>query len=306
MHLIYAAIAGLCLITPSGYGTALNCQANPDHLRYVTQNGAGDTHAPSPDTPLAINGESSRPKQDGKASGHKEHTNSWREPIVMVTGAYVVVSFFTLLAILAQGKHIKTQAGESAAQVNFARLQWDAMSKQSNLMERQLTEIGKQTNAIKATAEETRRSVGVQRAAYSQYVIGENWRCNSSHVIPDGTGVVLIEFDIINPTNFPLTLQQIIVKRIDPGSHEPLRLLPSRYLLPKEPYSIKQISFIPRNVMQPYMDGTGQIFIALGVAVMFVDVLGERRPMSFGRYCWLAKGGNTFERFDPGIPTEFQ
>ena len=109
MHLVYALIAALCIIVPSGNGTALKYQVNPDNLRYVGHNETRNAKTPRTQTRVAVNYEPLGSATNTQPQDNKEKPNKWLEPIVLVTAAYVVVSFFMLIAILKQGKHTSDQ-----------------------------------------------------------------------------------------------------------------------------------------------------------------------------------------------------
>jgi hypothetical protein len=130
MRLLHAGIAVLCLFASSGYGTALKYQANPDHLQYVGHNETRDSQPPRAGTPLSVNYQSLSSETNKQTQDNKQQPNKWLEPIVLVTGTYVLVSFLMLMAISKQGKHNESQIALADAQRVEMIRQTDHMRRQ--------------------------------------------------------------------------------------------------------------------------------------------------------------------------------
>ena len=165
MRLSHALIAAMCLIAPSGYGTALKYQANPNYLQYVSQNDAGDSLATRADTSLSVDHQPLGSETNKKTKGNQERPNKWLEPIVLVTAAYVIVSFLMLRAINKQGEQNERQIAVAsnlgkwtAEQADYTRRQWCATHEQDLTMTEQLAEMGRLTRETKVAAEAAKRS----------------------------------------------------------------------------------------------------------------------------------------------------
>jgi len=154
MRLVYV-FTMLCLIAPSGYGTAVEYQANPDNLQYVGHNDTRYSHPPSAGTSFSVNYEPSRTKSDQDSSDDRQESHDWSAPIVVVTGAYVIVTVLMLIAINKQTKLAERQIELTevqgkwmAEQADYMRRQWCSMREQASTTQGQLVEMGKQTTLM--------------------------------------------------------------------------------------------------------------------------------------------------------------
>ncbi|HME32028.1 MAG TPA: hypothetical protein VKG65_04685 [Terriglobales bacterium] len=148
--------------------------------------------------------------------------------LVIVGGLQVWLLFRTLI-------FVRRQAHEMKRQRAFMRLQWKSMQEQAKLMEGQLSAMtsageqtkelvesadiqaeqlfnmaksaNKQVEALLDSAEAMQKSIALQQAALEQWVDILNWRTS---FIPPNQGIpaqLRIQVDVVNPTNFPLTLE---------------------------------------------------------------------------------------------------
>jgi len=107
MRLAYVAVA-MCIVALSGKGMACN-KANSYNFQYVSDHEARNNNAPCAWTPVSFKYEAFRSETGSQPQANQEDSNKWTEPIVLVTAAYVIVSFLTLLAIKRQGVFMAKQ-----------------------------------------------------------------------------------------------------------------------------------------------------------------------------------------------------
>jgi hypothetical protein len=181
MRLSYAGIiTALCLMASSGYGTALKYQANPDYLQYVSQNETRDSQPPRAAIPLSVNDQSLSSDTNKQTQDNKERPNKWLEPIVLITGAYVIVSFLMLRAINKQGEQNERQIALAdnlgkwtAEQADFTRRQWRATHEQDMTLREQLTEMERLTKETGLAAQSAKQSADFLRNAERAWLTTE-------------------------------------------------------------------------------------------------------------------------------------
>lgn len=115
-------------------------------------------------------------------------------------------------------------------------------------MRRATAVMERNTEETRKSAEAARKSVDLQEVGMQQWVDLKNWQ-NVRSANPDGNSTVAIYFDIINPTNWPLTLVATAF-RIGDVEVENTHLI---QLPPKEPYTV-HISNIPLDDKK-YLEG---------------------------------------------------
>jgi hypothetical protein len=139
---------------------------------------------------------------------------------LVFSGLLVVVGWLQVWLLLRTLVFVRRQAHEMKRQRGFMRLQWKSMREQAALMESQLSEMkssGAQTaqlithadnqvKALLASATAMQKSIGFQEAALEQWIDILDWKTDYR---PQSEEVKLlrIRFNVVNPTNFPLTLK---------------------------------------------------------------------------------------------------
>jgi hypothetical protein len=180
MHLIHVMVAALCVVSSSGYGTTLKYQANPDNLQYVGHDETGDSQPPRAGTPLPVNHQSLSSETNKQTKDNKEHPSKWLEPIVLVTGAYVLVSFLMLRAISKQGGQVEkqivladAQRVEMIQQTDHMRRQWSIMHEQDITLREQLAEMERLTKETGLAAQSAKQSADFLRNAERAWLTTE-------------------------------------------------------------------------------------------------------------------------------------
>lgn len=161
-----SVIATLCVIVPSGNGTALKYQANSDNLRHVGHNETRNSTTSRVEVPVPVGHQALRSAADTQTQDNKEKHSEWLEPIVLVTAAYVIVSCLMLRAISKQGEQVERQIGladaqrvEMVQQSDHMRRQWRTMHEQDITLREQVAEMERQATATKDAATAAQKSV---------------------------------------------------------------------------------------------------------------------------------------------------
>lgn len=204
----------------------------------------------------------------------------------------LVVMSLTWLVYRRQAHEMRRQRHEMRRQRHVMYRQWKAMGEQAKLMENQLAEMkgsgeqtkqltlhaGSQVSALLASATAMQKSITFQQATLEQWVDVLNWRTS---VIPGNNGALpvqlRIQVDVVNPTNFPLTLEDgYIVFASD------LRFFFRDHCLltPRNPYTVDVAIRLPEEFWKRYWQGQG-IWIRVEGELAHIGSLRELRPQPF-------------------------
>jgi len=160
----------------------------------------------------------------------------------------------------------------------------------------QAYETRRATKAMQRSTEATVKSVRLQETALRQWVDIEKWRA-MPYLREDGVLTLHIEFDVVNPTNLPLTLNAVsTIIDGQQGSISQKNLLP-----PKNRHAVA----MPIKITQEQLLKWKQDKIGFPVSgqVIYEDILEQVRPQPFGGMIACSeKNGVVFMRFHgPGL-----
>jgi hypothetical protein len=168
---------------------------------------------------------------NNSAQTHNEDFRIQRK-LAWFTGALVfvgilqtVVMFLTWQIYRRQANEMRRQRHEMRRQRHVMFRQWNAMKEQAKLMEGQLVALrqsGEQTDklishaegqvsALLTSATAMQKSIALQEATLEQWVDIFNWQTD---FIAPGKGIpaqMRIRVDVVNPTNFPLALEDAYI-----------------------------------------------------------------------------------------------
>ncbi|MGA2372772.1 MAG: hypothetical protein ABSG11_19090 [Candidatus Korobacteraceae bacterium] len=153
-----------------------------------------------------------------------------------------------------------------------------------------------QANEMTNATKEMRRNTDLQKAAYRQWLKIENWSATTPGILGEtGIGIVFVGFEIRNPTDFPLTVKQIVLKENGAGaSPERLEYGANRFIPPDDRYQFQFQVPMQSEAVENYAEGVAKIFITVIGSITFTDVLGDSQSQDIGQYCILSQKGNEF------------
>lgn len=203
-----------------------------------------------------------------------------------------------LTAMQGQLTAMESSSKQTDALIQRATEQAEAIRQQAVLMEGQLKEMqGARTQTerqIEVMRDQVRTMEGqlaLQEAAMKQWLVLQNWR-NERHVNPEGESVLSITFDIVNATNWPLTL---IATAFQIHTRNRQRDITTNHfitLAPKEAHSvvISRLSLDDKDYLE---GGRGATYMLYGFA-NYLDCFEKEQEMTFSGLAWCHKSGTNF------------
>jgi hypothetical protein len=146
----------------------------------------------------------------------------------------------------------------------------------------QAIETRRAAEAAQRGIEATQKSVEIQRVAMGQWVDTGCWEVVPKHIQPTATEAELrINFEIGNPTNFPLTLKSVILwtDRIHTASIGLGRLV----LPPRADTALNFEKRLEGVKLANYVNS--RLFFEIGGVILFIDAFKENREQLFGFHC---------------------
>jgi len=195
---------------------AINLLAQPNNSSPKPEsNSAGNSKAtPTPEH----NGIAAKDAESTKGSSPKGYASSeWM---------LVYIAALTGLAIAYQAREMAKTTEIIGKQADLIKRQADIYDKQREIMDGQL-------GTMRGQLAEMNRQVVLQQTGMSQWVTFQGWR-HKVKKNTGGDGVLEFNFDIVNPTNWPMNLVSTIL-RIRGRELMTNHFVP---LLPKEPYTV--------------------------------------------------------------------
>ena len=181
---------------------------------------------------------------------------SFKEPLVWVGVATLFVISWQALETrrAAEGTQIAAEATKASAEAASA-----------------------QVEVMRTQTRATEEMVAVQRFAMQQWVQVESW--SVAHKLSDKSEIImLVNFTVVNPTSFPLTISKILTTFGEEQS-ETLEV----FLVPREGRS-----FTRRLNMTRFQHNHGMqrhLTVDLVVFVCYEDVFAETKFQAFGQTC---------------------
>jgi len=246
-------------------------QAVPKHAD-KTQTNQGDRKslsdkAPKPATGGTENVVSSGPslKKEENGTNSKVNQSDWREKLISP-----LISNWPLVAVAIWGTIIAI---------------------------RTLNTIKEQTQATRIAAEATEKSVRLQEVNLRQWVTIENW-CSVGVWIPEGGALSLhVQFDVVNPTNLPLTLDSVFIMFACHGGTDQGSKIGRKNLVPPgKGHPVVTSIKITEEQSLKWEDLKELVFFVNGY-IEFEDVLKEVRNQPFNGLIGCSKKGGV--RFIP-------
>lgn len=143
-----------------------------------------------------------------------------------------------------------------------------------------------EANQTRKSADAANRNVALQMIAYEQWLMFDNWSENS---IPTNTGLtVKFNFSIVNPTNFPLTIESIDTQV---EGQPPRTETPDWRLSPHGSYEVEAFALLDSSQTASYM--TGALLLKIECTVTYIDCLKWRETVFFPQYCSLGRTSPT-------------
>lgn len=226
--------------------------------------------------------QASAPQNSQAAATHSVHAQNGMPPWYATPEWWLVgVGMLTLGAIYYQSRETAHAAKAAADSVG-------AINRQAGIMERQ-------TAATERAAEASERSITLQEVALRQWVTIENWR--SIVWIPEGGDLSLhIQFDVVNPTDLPLTLDYAFILFGSEGGKAGRRNL----IPPKKSHPV--ITTVKITEEQRVKREQGELVFMVNGYIKFVDALEKERTQEFGGLIGCSKTGVRFvPPYGPGL-----
>lgn len=164
----------------------------------------------------------------------------------------------------------------------------------------QAIEMRRATSVMKQSTDAARKSAELQEIAMTQWVVLENWK-NYRRITPEGASLLDINFGIVNPTNWPLSLVTTVfqIRQEEIMSNHFIQLTP------KESYTVG-ISHIPLDDKLYLEGGRGATYVLFGW-IRYLDCFGKCRDWKFSGLVWCHKSGTTFTaKYFPNGPTWYE
>jgi len=135
----------------------------------------------------------------------------------------------------------------------------------------------------------------LQGIAFRQWLAIENWQ-DIPYEDTSGAKAIHIEFEVINPTKFPLTLKSISIKIGETGNTSVFK----NSLPPDHHYTAIAFAKVTDEQMQKREEAT--LVLPIAIAIVYDDVLEKERDYSKNGMLALSKTGVSFHTFHgPGI-----
>jgi len=160
-------------------------------------------------------------------------------------------------------------------------------------------------------ARETKASVKIQEAGLKQWIILKSWNSTAMSAPTWKTGILDLTFFVSNETNFPLTVNRILVaygNQPDPmepaGVWEDHVLTQDIFLAPRgqQPYEANFLFDITRDqaeIMTSDMVKYGGIGAEMHITVEYTDVSGNKVPEVFQGFLFCSRQETVFRRSNP-------
>ncbi len=149
--------------------------------------------------------------------------------------------------------------------------------------------------------EATEKSVRLQEVGLLQWVAIEKWECDCPSPFPTATNVPLkITFDVVNPTNMPLTLQSVGIEKR--GGVEGFDIPANILLEPKKTHSIPLPIILTGDKIASYL--RGELVLTIIGTIGYVDVFDDLREKSFVCMCICGPNGARFSPSDGKLPRQ--
>jgi hypothetical protein len=176
--------------------------------------------------------------------------------IVYVTAVYAFIAWLTLRAINKQATSLRQQV-EDARKANADTLA--AMNRQAAVMDQQIR---------------------LQEAAMTQWVSIPNWRVNIQErpgPLSPQPKMLRVEFDIMNESNYPLTIDAVIgfFGRLPNATR--LEIMGDAVLFPRKPYTCGGVLRVTEEQAREYAEGA--LRIAVHGVIAHVGVSKQRSPL---------------------------
>jgi hypothetical protein len=137
------------------------------------------------------------------------------------------------------------------------------------------------------SAQEIRKSVDLQKAAFAQWVITDNWEGGGTYPSAAGGYFMTIKFNIVNPTKFRLSLHSLTVSVLD-GNGWSIRRADNRPdFLPPDGHYPASIAVRLKDAKRGAHGGLelSRSERIINVSVEYADVLGRRESQAFAMIC---------------------
>lgn len=135
--------------------------------------------------------------------------------------------------------------------------------------------------AVRRQAQIMERTLRLQEATFTQWVVLENWMADEI-----GVGID-IQFDIMNPTNFPLTIDGVVIE-IGAGKNRQTindTVMPDKMLAPHIPYRISATYEVSEDRITAYREGAYPVAIDCQIVCRTVMNQKQGQHISGVLYC---------------------
>jgi hypothetical protein len=156
-------------------------------------------------------------------------------------------------------------------------------------------ETRKSAEATGKSASAMEKSVTLQEVALRQWLAIENWQA-MPYINTSRATMLYVQFEVINPTKFPLTLISISTKIGGDGTDSADKNL----LPPDHRYMAAAYVGVTEEQMQKRQETT--LVLPIAISITYVDILGEKREHPKNGMLAFTKTSTSFFTFrGPGI-----
>lgn len=150
--------------------------------------------------------------------------------------------------------------------------------------------VGWQARETAKSAEATQRSVELQEVLNQQWLEFENWKIMDGGTEAEIGTVILISFDIVNPTKMPLTISgySVSVKGQDTSVQF------ARTIAPAKSYSVKLDRLLEGKESEDY--NAGKLILPLTCSVPYIDAFTKPQQAE-SDFCFLC-GPHGFQAYN--------